>query len=223
MTSTRHATLDLLSTDQARQRLMGELDDWKSRGKSLSVEQVGRLLGQWYHPLHYFPEFLSRVIAVSPSLDTQSSISRILWQELGEGDPALAHETLYIETMTNAGFQRQTIAASEPLPNTAKLVEGYKNSTSDYVSGLGFLYGTEVVDLAMVSAMGHLIRTCTGKKELPWVDIHVKQEPDHVESSSRPLLPPFTEQERERIVGGARDLWTLWTGLFAGAKETFLS
>jgi hypothetical protein len=223
MTSTRRATLDILSTDPAKERLMAELDEWKSHCKSLSVEQVGRLLGQWYHPLHYFPEFLSRLIAASPSLETQSSISKILWQELGEGDPTLAHETIYIDTMRDAGFPRETVAASPPLTDTVRLVEGYKKSTSDCIYGLGFLYGTEVVDLAMVSAMGRLIRGCTDRRELPWVDIHVKQEPEHVESSSRPLLPPFSEQQQERIVGGAQELWDLWTTFFKGAKEAFLS
>jgi hypothetical protein len=223
MTSTRYATLDALSTDHTRERLIDELDDLKTRGKGLSVEQVGRILGQWYHPLHYFPQFLSRLISVSPTLETQTSISRILWQELGEGDPALAHERIYIDTMDNAGFRRETVAASSPFAGTAKLVEGYKSSSTDYISGLGFLYGTEVADLAMVSTLGHLVRGCTGKKDLPWVDIHVKQEPDHVESSNRTLLPPFSADEQDRITSGAREMWTLWIGFFTGIKETILS
>lgn len=224
MTSTREATLlNSLSADPARQNLIAELDDLKHHAKEVSVQGAAKLLGQWYHPVNYFPEFLSRLISVSPLIETQSSICRILWQELGEGDPAGAHVALYVDTMEAAGFARDTVARSEAAPYTAELVDAYRKSSYDPISGLGFLYGTEVADLPMVSAVGHLVRTCTGKKEFPWVDIHVKQEPEHVNSSSRALLPSFSKEEESRIVGGARELWSLWTLFFRGAKQAMLN
>ncbi|HEY6330905.1 MAG TPA: iron-containing redox enzyme family protein, partial [Blastocatellia bacterium] len=212
-----------LSADPAREGLIAVLDDLKHNAKDVSIDGAATLLGQWYHPVNYFPEFLSRLISVSPLIETQTSICGILWQELGEGDPAAAHTALYVDTMESAGFARDTVAGSSPAPYTAELVDAYRKSSYDPITGLGFLYGTEVADLPMVSAVGHLVRTCTGKKEFPWVDIHVKQEPDHVKSSSRALLPSFTKEEEARIVGGARELWMLWTGFFQGVKKTILN
>jgi pyrroloquinoline quinone (PQQ) biosynthesis protein C len=222
MVASRAPILDLLSEDSARLRLVDELKELTDRGADLSGDSVGVILGQWYHPLHYFPVFLSRLVSVAPTIEAQTFISRILWQELGQGDPALAHEKIYIETMVGAGFERLQVASSPPLESTADLVDGYKRASADYLSGLGFLYGTEVADLAMVSSIGILVGKCSGKQALPWVDIHVEQEPDHVETSSRTLMPVFSSEEQARIVSNAKEMWNLWAGFFAELKKRVL-
>jgi pyrroloquinoline quinone (PQQ) biosynthesis protein C len=222
MVASRAPILDLLSEDSARLRLVDELKELTDRGANLSGDSVGVILGQWYHPLHYFPVFLSRLVSVAPTIEAQTFISRILWQELGLGDPGLAHEKIYIETMVGAGFERRLVASSTPLESTAHLVDGYKRASADYLSGLGFLYGTEVADLAMVSSIGILVGKCSGKHALPWVDIHVEQEPDHVETSSRTLMPVFSSEEQARIVSNAKEMWNLWVGFFAELKKRVL-
>ena len=58
----------------------------------LTREQVGVFLGQWWHPLHYFPNFLSRTIDQVPALEMKTAICKILNEELGEGNPANAPE-----------------------------------------------------------------------------------------------------------------------------------
>jgi hypothetical protein len=70
----------------------------------------------------------------------------------------------------------------------------------------------------MVSTVGELMRRCTGRRQLPWVNIHVQQEPDHVESSSQALQPPFTVAEQREIVAHAEQLWTLWLKFFESVK-----
>src|SRR5438045_2407777 len=80
------------------------------RSSDLTRDKVGIFLGQWWHPLHYFPNFLSRTIDAVPVLAMKTAICKILNQELGEGDPARAHEQLYISTMVDAGFHRATVA-----------------------------------------------------------------------------------------------------------------
>jgi len=187
--------------------------------QSVSKETAALMVGQWYHPLHYFPCFLSRQIAVTPLLEMQTFISKILWQELGEGKPEQAHEKLFIKTMHDSGFDRKTIMHPLPFDATQKLVEGYRKSTDDYLIGLGYLYGTEVADLVMVSSIGKAVEKATGKKELPWVDIHIKQEPNHVESASQALTPFFTEKERKKIVASAEEMWKLWIGFFDEIRE----
>ena len=154
-------------------------------------------------PLHYFPVFLSRLISVAPEIALQTFISRILWQELGEGDPMRAHEKIYIETILDGDFGEQQVAEAPPFEATRRLVAGYEAASQHYLSGLGFLYGTEVVDLPMVSTIGALMRRCTGKQDLPWVNVHVQQEPDHVESSNGTLSSSFTGPEQQQIINGA--------------------
>lgn len=212
----------LLESNPKRAELISYLKELKRDFGTLSRDQVLVILGQWFHPLHYFPVFLSRLISVSPHLEAQTFMSRILWQELGEGDPARAHERLYIETIRDSELDVPAMAEAVPSAATAELVDGYREASSDYLAGLGFLYGTEVVDLPMVSAVGELMRRCTGKRSLAWVSIHVQQEPHHVESSNDALTRDFTHEEQQRVVESAERLWTLWTNFFKSVRATLL-
>jgi pyrroloquinoline quinone (PQQ) biosynthesis protein C len=215
-------TSALLTMNPEKRNLVSYLHDLKQSCGTLSREQVVIILGQWFHPLHYFPTFLSRLISVSPEIEIQTFISRILWQELGEGEPHQAHEKIYIETIRHNGFIESQVAEAEPLPATRELVDGYREASGDYLSGLGFLYGTEVVDLPMVATIGELMKRCTGKQSLPWVDIHVAQEPHHVESSDSTLQVAFTEEEQQKIVANAEKMWKLWLNFFQGIEKKVL-
>lgn len=208
-----------LSENKKKHHLFATLQDFRSRAGQLSKEQLATLLGQWYHPLHYFPVFLSRVIAVSPSLEMQTYVSRILWQELGEGDPDRSHEKIFIDTFLDIGFERNAFVGTKTLDGTHKLLVGYRESSGSYLDGLGFMYGTEVVDLALVSTIGTMVTGMTGPRELPWVDIHVKQEPDHVASSNRALNLAITDEEQEQIARSAEHSWDLWQAFCDSLKQ----
>src|ERR1700686_1474782 len=212
-------TPELLANNPVRTELVAYLNNFKQVCGSLNRGQVLIILGQWYHPLHYFPTFLARLISVTPSLASQTFISRILWQELGEGDPGCAHEKVYLDTIVDSDFASDFVAGAPPLNATRELVAGYEEASQGYLSGLGFLYGTEVVDLPMVSTVGELMGRCTGKRDLPWVNIHVQQEPDHVKSSNEALKPSFTLGEKQQIIQYAEQMWTLWIDFFRSIKD----
>ncbi|MGH9824703.1 MAG: iron-containing redox enzyme family protein, partial [Blastocatellia bacterium] len=126
---------------------------------------------------------------------------------------------VYIDTMSDAGFPRDRVASSPAFRATSDLVNGYERASIDYPMGLGFLYGTEVADLAMVSSVGKLVRNCTGKQNLPWVDIHVEQEPEHVATSCNTLMLTFSHEEQSKIVSAAEELWSLWRSFFVELKS----
>jgi pyrroloquinoline quinone (PQQ) biosynthesis protein C len=214
---------DSLSASERKNELVTFLKNLKHECGTLSTEQVVIILGQWFHPLHYFPTFLSRLISVSPQIETQTYVSRILWEELGEGDPRRSHEKVYIETISDGGFAQEQVAGSPPLNATRRLVDGYEQASSNWLSGLGFLYGTEVVDLPMVATVGELMRRCTGKRDLAWVNIHVSQEPGHVDSANATLKPAFTVEEQREIVHEAEQLWKLWIDFFKDIRHEILN
>jgi hypothetical protein len=214
---------ELLSNNPVRNELITFLKELKHDCGTLSREQVVTILGQWFHPLHYFPTFLSRLISVTPDIETQTFISRILWQELGEGDPVMAHERVYIDTIVDGEFEQSLVAEAAPFEATQQLLDGYREASMNYLSGLGFLYGTEVADLPMVATIGELMRRCTGKRNLPWVNIHVGQEPHHVESSNETLKLSFTAKERREIIQSAEEMWRLWIGFFTSIRREILN
>lgn len=172
------------------------------------------LVGQWWHPLHYFPTFLARCVAVLPDIESKSAITRILNQEAGGGNARQAHEVIYIYTMEGAGFAREQITGAAPFEETAALVKGYERLSRDPLSALGSIFATEVTDLLMVSSIGKAVAHATGVRELEWVDIHVQQEPDHVEEANHSLMGGFDDAAVSRVVESADEMWRLWTGFF---------
>lgn len=184
------------------------------RTSDLTREQVGVFLGQWWHPLHYFPSFLSRTIDQVPVLEMKTAICQILHEELGEGDPARAHERIYITTMQDAGFDRATVAEAPAFEETRRLVQRYEEASAGRLSALGFVYGTEVADLAMVAGIGNAVRRVSGMQDLPWVDIHIEQEPGHVDSANEALEAGFSPREVDTIVASAEEMWQLWIAFF---------
>jgi pyrroloquinoline quinone (PQQ) biosynthesis protein C len=190
---------------------------------TLTRDQVGVFLGQWWHPLHYFPNFLSRTIDVVPVLEMKTAVCKILNQELGEGEPARAHERIYVSTMEEAGFDRATVAEAAPFPETRRLVERYEEASAERLSALGFVYGTEVADLAMVAGIGNAVRRVSGLKRLPWVDIHVQQEPDHVEQATEAIESALGDRELETITKSAEEMWSLWIAFFNRLRAEMFS
>jgi hypothetical protein len=217
------STSELLSTNPLKAELVNCLKELKASCGTLSRDQMVVFLGQWFHPVHYFPTFLARLISVTSQIETQTFISRILWQELGEGEPERAHEKVYIETILDGEFEQRRVDEATPSAATADLVAGYAAAAEHELTGLGYLYGTEVVDLPMVSAVGELMRRCTGKRNLAWVNIHVLQEPNHVASSQQALEPEWDEAEQWQIIQSAEELWRLWINFFKSIHQEILA
>lgn len=218
MTINNELSKELLK-NKLREELVNHLFFKQIKTVELTHDWVSIFLGQWWYPLHYFPTFLSRTIAVVPKMEMKTSIAKILFQEVGEGNPKRAHENIYIKTMTDIGFKRKDITDAVPFLVTNQLVKGYENASKDFLKGLGFLYGTEVADLAMVSGIGDAVRKVSNNKKLPWVDIHIVQEPEHVMRVNEATKPMFTKDEEASIVQSAEEMWSLWIKFFDRLNE----
>ncbi len=177
-------------------------------------DQAEILIQQWWHPLHYFPTFLARSIAVLPDIASKTAITRILNQEVGDGVVSRAHEVIYVDSMKKSGFDAYGITGAAPYEQTAALVEGYRAASAARESALGFIFATETTDLLMVSSIGTAIKRTTGVTDNEWVSIHVEQEPDHVEEANHALLANFDAEQERAILAEADKMWKLWTAFF---------
>jgi pyrroloquinoline quinone (PQQ) biosynthesis protein C len=180
----------------------------------LTKEQAAVLIEQWWHPLHYFPTFLARCVAVLPTIGAKSAIASILNQEAGGGEVSMAHEVIYVDSMDKCGFDRDRVVGATPYPETAELVDGYRRASENHEDALGFIFATETTDLLMVSSIGKAIERTTGVTENHWVAIHIEQEPDHVEEANHALLADFTAEQEDAVIVAADEMWRLWTAFF---------
>jgi pyrroloquinoline quinone (PQQ) biosynthesis protein C len=188
------------------------------RSEPFDHNQVGLVLSQWYHPLHFFPTFLARHVALSPNIPTRSFVSKILWQELGEGQPELSHEQVYVTTMKSVGFETAEFVDAEPLASTRALINEYDGARSDYLTSLGCLFATEAADLTMVAGIGQSVRKLTGARSLPWVDLHVRQEPDHTQSVANAIGVALTSEEITATSRAAENMFSRWIDFFSGIE-----
>jgi hypothetical protein len=211
--------LSQLQQDKLRRDLVDHALFRQIETRLLSRAEVAILLGQWWHPLHYFPTFLSRATATITALEIKTAIATILFQELGEGNPKDAHERIYVDTMSRVGFSSEEIVDAKPLVATLELVEGYKRASTSPSAALGFVYGTEVADLAMVSSIGRAVTRLTGVRELRWVDIHVSQEPNHVHQASSAVGPSVSPLSVDDIRSSAKRVWHLWINFFSDIEK----
>lgn len=214
MATQAQSLLDDLSRSPARQAVTEhEFFSMIATGK-LDKAQVATFLGQYWYPLHYFPTFLARMVAEAPATEVKTVVSRILWQELGQGEAARSHEALYIDTMTSAGLERSAFVDVPAFASTKALVEGYASASQNYLTAVGWLYGTEVNDLTIVVGLGKAVRSVTQQKDLPWVVVHAHEEPSHVNDASEAVGQEFTDEERQVIFRAAEDSWQRWAAFF---------
>jgi pyrroloquinoline quinone (PQQ) biosynthesis protein C len=211
--STNHLT-DQLIENPLRKKLVNHEFFRRVNIAPLGRSQVAVFIGQWWHPLHYFPAFLSRSISVLPAIESKCAIAKILSQETGQGDPKRAHEVVYVDTMERAGFTKEQATGAAPFPETAALVAGYERASLSQFTALGFVFATEVADLVMVSGIGNAVRRVSRVKDLEWVDIHVQQEPDHVEEAEHALLRGFDASDEAAVTRSAEEMWRLWIAFF---------
>ncbi|MEO5976057.1 MAG: iron-containing redox enzyme family protein [Chryseolinea sp.] len=205
-----------LKSEKERLNLISHPALARFKESKFTKEQVALILGQWYYPLENFPFFLSASIAHIRIAPIQTFISDILHEELGCGNPSQSHLDLYVATCSDAGITSDMIVNRPPFKATRELIDGYKRSVKKRNSALGFIYATEVCDLAMVSSIGTALGKVTGKtvKELPWVDIHLKQEPNHVNKVDQALNVELSQDDLDEILSSAREMWRLWINFF---------
>ncbi len=209
------SVLDQLKSSPAKERFVKNPVLRKLRVDTLTPEQATVVVGQYWYPIEYFTTFLPKVIASSPKLAIKTLVSKVLWQELGEGDVAKSHETLYIDTMVdNAKMPYKQVCEAPLLEATKRLMDGYHQSTDNFLDGIGFLFATEEIDLPIVSSLSKAVRKATGEKNLPWLDIHVKQEPDHTDNMAETVSSYISDEEAQYVVQAAEKMWDLWNDFF---------
>jgi hypothetical protein len=71
----------------------------------------------------------------------------------------------------------------------------------------------------MVSGIGAAVKQVTGTKNLPWVEIHVIQEPDHVHKAGDALSSAISTEDCDHIVANAEEMWRLWMAFFSQINE----
>lgn len=187
--------------------------------EGIEKNKFSYFIGQWYHLIEFFCPFLSRTISENKSTDIQTFLSKILYQELGSGKPKNSHLKLFIDTFIDAGLEPSVVnGEDERLEQTIAWVEGHRLAAKNENRGLGFVYGTEMLDLGMVKAVGIGATKATGISKLNWVAVHLKEEPDHT-SCVNLSVDKLDRESQLEVISGVLDVWALWRDFFTGVSK----
>jgi hypothetical protein len=210
-------TRDIARSDEIRQvlthPLLKQLPELGRDRRNLTIA-----LGQYWHPIHFFTEFLPLTIAVVVDLPLRAHVSKILYQELGCGDAASAHERLYLNAARQAGVLIDDVISAPPLATTAHLLEGYRTAGTVRAAAIGYLYATELIDWQMVKSLGEAIANASGGARAEWVTVHAREEPDHV-AAAYAATSSLPREELEAAALSANDAWRRWVAFYDGIQD----
>jgi len=185
----------------------------------LSLQQLTAVFSQYFEPLHYFPNFLSHLTALLPSLAQKTFVSQILYQELGEGIPHRAHEVAFLDCLKEMGISEDAIHHAPIFRETTELMTLYRDSSTNLELALGMLFATEVADLAIITGLHKLIKGRLGGAIPLWVKLHVEQEPDHVQASTATLCVAIKGVDSDKVLDFARDCAQAWHRFFTAIEQ----
>jgi pyrroloquinoline-quinone synthase len=194
---TNHKLLNYLATDD------------------LTQEQVECALGQYWYPIHYFPDFLALLLSKCNQLEIKTFVSKVLYQELGEGSLHKSHEVLFTKVLP--GFD---VSSMKKIGQTQCLMALFEHSSNNYIDGIGFFYATEAIDLSIVTGLSVAIKTIRKKSKLPWETIHLVQEPDHTDCVDTIFFSHLTDEEQRKVVESTHAAWIAWDQFFDGIYDS---
>ena len=192
----------------------------------LSLDALRCYAGQYYHHVLAFPQYVSAAHANCPNQrDRQELLENLIEEERGEEN----HPELWLRFGEALGLSREVIIQAEPLPETARLVETYrevtKNGSFAQAATALYCYESQVPEIARQKIAG--LRRFYGidqPRALQFFTVHIGADEWHAEVG-RGFVERYgaTPKEREAVRETARRsldaLWGLLDGVYSGAAQ----
>jgi len=186
----------------------------RCRAGQLALEHVHVLGVQMYKFSSEFTRFLAKALVSCRDERARIVIAENLWDELGEGDPDLAHPALFRRFTRALGIPDEELAARAPEPETMGLIDTYLGLADQY-GELGLLgalcFASEGIVAALYSQIeaGLLKTVALGKDDLAFFEVHIHVDDGHARNLESILLPrlnsPRDVQGTEEAIRAALD------------------
>jgi pyrroloquinoline-quinone synthase len=177
----------------------------RCRTEQLTLPEVCILATQMYHFSNVFNRILAGILACCPDPEAQQVILENLLEEMGEGNPALAHPELFRQFTRSLGIEDAVLAQMQPAPETHHLVETYLNLPHRY----GYLAAIGAVCFASEGIVGALYTqiqqgiigaTVLPKEALTFFDVHIHVDDGHAAKLAALLQPRVTSAQQVREI-----------------------
>ena len=159
----------------------------------IEQEEFPRFAFEFYQFSRFFPRILVTQLVNTEDEEVAAELTRVLFSELGDGDPRKRHELLYRDFLRSVGLDVGEAIRQPMLPSTRAYIKGMEHlySSPNRFTALGASFGLENMAIAM---WDHLIPGLRIAKErwYPRMDttyftFHRELEDSHEEAMERAL------------------------------------
>lgn len=186
----------------------------------LTLEHLRGYASQYWHHVLAFPQYVSAAHAICPNQpDRQELLENLIEEERGGEN----HPELWLRFGEGVGNTRDAIAASTPLPETAQLVDTFRDATmrrsfAEACAAL-YVYESQVPEVAKTKIAG--LKQFYGiddERSLQFFEVHIGADEIHSEVGAGMVRRHTrTGAERETVLNTAREcadvLWSFLDGV----------
>ena len=118
---------------------------------------------EFYNFARFFPQILASQLVNTEDEQVADELTKVLYSELGDGQPHHRHELLYRDFLRSIGIDVHGAMSRPMLPSTRAYIEGMEHLYSDgnHAKALGASFGLENMAITM---WDHLIPGLTSLK-----------------------------------------------------------
>lgn len=186
----------------------------------LTLEHLRGYASQYWHHVLAFPQYVSAAHAICPNQpDRQELLENLIEEERGDEN----HPELWLRFGEGVGAARDSIAASAPLPETARLVDTFRDATMrrsfpEACAAL-YVYESQVPEVAKTKIAGLKQFYGVGdERSLQFFEVHIGADEIHSEVGAGMVRRHTNDApQREAVLATAREcadaLWSFLDGV----------
>ncbi len=117
----------------------------------LSIPELQDFAIEFYSFARFFPKILVSQLVNTEDESIAEELTRVLYSELGDGNPQHRHELLYRRFLTSVGIPIQEALTRPMMPSTKAYIEGMEMlySSGNHEQALGASFGLENMAITM--------------------------------------------------------------------------
>ncbi len=192
----------------------------------LSRREFPRFAIEFYAFSRFFPRILVTQLVNTEDEDVAEELTRVLYSELGDGDPAKRHELLYRSFLRSIGLEIGRVMRQPLLPPTRAYIKGMETlySSPNHFVALGASFGLENMAIAMWDYLIPGLKVYQGawypQMDLEYFTFHRELENAHEDAMRRAVaaLEGMTSRDQRDFRRGAQKVLDYLEGLWMGLE-----
>ena len=207
--------------------------NWFRKGLA-SDEELCNFAVEFYHFARFFPKILVAQLVNTEDESVADELTRVLYSELGEGNPENRHELLYRQFLRSLDIEIHQALESPMMPSTQAYIGGMEElySSGNHEQALGASFGLENMAITMwdhlIPGLQLLRHNRYPGLDLRYFTFHRELESAHEEAMVHAVAAleghssshgNLSIRERQDFHGGVRQVLDFLEGFWMGLER----